>query len=67
MQANLEEKLDIIASGDVSWKETLRDFWDPFSDNVSTVGEKTVTEVIDILDEYLGEFVSFTRPLFHSE
>ena len=65
--AIFDDIFDIFSSGYVCWKESLMVFWDPFSDNVSTVGEKTVTEVIDILDEYLGEFVSFTRPLFHSE
>lgn len=52
--ANLEEQLDAIAAGHVSWKEALRQFWIDFSKNVEDVKPLTITEVIDYLNEELG-------------
>lgn len=52
--ANLEEELDAIAAGHVSWKEALRQFWIDFSKNVEDVKPLTITEVIDYLNEELG-------------
>ncbi len=33
--ADLEEKLDLISAGELSWKAVLRDFWRDFTANVS--------------------------------
>lgn len=52
--ANLEEELDAIAAGQVTWTETLRQFWIDFSKNVEDVKPLTITEVIDYLNEELG-------------
>lgn len=52
--ANLEEELDAIAAGQVSWKEALRQFWIDFSKNVDETKPLTITEVIDHLNEELG-------------
>lgn len=52
--ANLEEELDAIAAGQVSWKEALRQFWIDFSKNVEDAKPLTITEVIDHLNEELG-------------
>lgn len=52
--AGLEEELDAISAGDVSWKEALRLFWKDFSSAVGETKDLTITEVIDALDEDLG-------------
>lgn len=53
--ANLEEELDAIAAGHTPFKEALRQFWIDFSKNVEDVKPLTITEVIDYLNEELGQ------------
>ncbi|WP_455477585.1 type I DNA topoisomerase [Bartonella sp. B41] len=48
--ANLEEKLDLISDGKLSWKEVLRDFWDEFNASVVNIQELRITNVIDALN-----------------
>ncbi len=52
--AEMEEELDIIANGDLYWKEALRQFWQDFSKAVEGTKGLTITEVIDHLNEELG-------------
>lgn len=52
--ANLEEELDAIAAGHVSWKEALRLFWTDFKAAVDDTKELTITDVINHLDADLG-------------
>ncbi len=52
--ANLEEELDAIAAGHVSWKEALRLFWIDFKAAVDGTKDLTITQVIDHLDAELG-------------
>jgi DNA topoisomerase-1 len=51
--ADLEEKLDRISAGELSWKEVLRDFWKQFSASVEEIKDLRVTEVLDMLNEEL--------------
>jgi DNA topoisomerase-1 len=53
--ANLEEELDAIASGHVSWKEALRLFWTDFKAAVDNTKDLTITHVIDHLNEALED------------
>jgi DNA topoisomerase-1 len=53
--AELEEELDTIAAGHVHWKEALRQFWKDFSKAVEDAKPLTLTEVIDHLNEELGQ------------
>lgn len=53
--AELEEELDTIAAGHVHWKEALRQFWKDFSRAVEDAKPLTLTEVIDHLNEELGQ------------
>ena len=39
--ADLEEKLDKISNGDISWKEVLREFWRQFSADVGNLLQAT--------------------------
>jgi DNA topoisomerase-1 len=52
--AALEDKLDRVAAGELSWKEVLREFWQPFVTSVGEVSELRVAEVIDSLNEALA-------------
>lgn len=53
--AQLEEKLDGVASGERFYKDVLREFWNPFSEETDKVREIRVSEVIDRLDEHLSD------------
>jgi DNA topoisomerase-1 len=52
--ANLEEELDLIAAGNMEWKDALKRFWVDFSKAVEETKGLTITEVIDHLNETLG-------------
>jgi len=55
--ADLEEKLDKVSNGDISWKDLLRDFWRQFSADVDNTKELRVAEVLEALNELLGPHV----------
>ena len=55
--ADLEEKLDQISDGKLSWKEVLRDFWTSFSSAIDGTKDLRVTEVLDALNEALAPLV----------
>ncbi|MEE2654313.1 MAG: type I DNA topoisomerase [Pseudomonadota bacterium] len=52
--AELEDRLDLIASGDTNWTQVLRDFWDAFQDAVKGTEDLKISDVIDTLDADLG-------------
>jgi DNA topoisomerase-1 len=54
---SLEEKLDEISDGKLSWKEVLRDFWKDFSGAVDGIKELRVSDVLDALNEELAPLV----------
>jgi DNA topoisomerase-1 len=55
--ADLEEKLDLISSGELEWKDVLRDFWRDFIGAVNDIGDLRIAEVLDALNELLGPHV----------
>jgi DNA topoisomerase-1 len=55
--ADLEEKLDKISNGELSWKEVLREFWRQFSADVAETKELRVAEVLEHLNELLGPHI----------
>ena len=55
--AGLEEQLDDITSGKEEWIKVLDNFWRDFNNNVSNVKEKRTREVLDLLNESLGELI----------
>ncbi len=59
--ASLEEKLDRVSAGELSWKALLREFWDEFFAAVSEIGELRITEVLDTLNESLGPHIFTER------
>ena len=55
--AELENQLDEITSGKVKWIGVLEKFWKDFNENVKAVKEKRTREVLDLLNESLGELI----------
>jgi DNA topoisomerase-1 len=55
--AALEEKLDLVAEGDLDWKTLMRDFWKDFSAAIGDISELRITHVIDALNEALGPHI----------
>jgi len=55
--AGLEEQLDDITTGKEEWIKVLDNFWKDFNINVSNVKEKRTREVLDLLNESLGELI----------
>ena len=55
--ADLENQLDEITSGKVEWIKVLEVFWKDFYANVNSVKEKRTREVLDLLNESLGNLI----------
>ena len=55
--ADLENQLDEITSGKINWIKVLQEFWKDFFANVNSVKEKRTREVLDLLNESLGNLI----------
>jgi DNA topoisomerase I len=55
--AELENQLDEITSGNIEWIKVLEVFWKDFYSNVNSVKEKRTREVLDLLNESLGNLI----------
>ena len=55
--ADLEEKLDRISNNEIAWKQVLSDFWRDFIGAVDGIKDVRVSEVLDVLDDMLGEHI----------
>jgi DNA topoisomerase-1 len=55
--AALEEKLDRISNGEISWKDVLREFWKQFAADVAETNDLRVAEVLEALNELLGPHI----------
>ncbi len=55
--AGLEDQLDEITSGKESWIRVLELFWRDFNNNVTEVKEIRTREVLDMLNDSLGDLV----------
>tara|TARA_B100000929_G_scaffold110450_1_gene87527 strand:- start:4938 stop:7343 length:2406 start_codon:yes stop_codon:yes gene_type:complete len=55
--AALEDQLDDITAGKEEWIKVLDNFWKDFNTNVSNVKEKRTREVLDLLNQSLGELI----------
>ncbi len=60
--ADLEEKLDLISSGDLEYKQVLRDFWRDFARAVEEIKDLRVGDVLEALNELLGPHVFPPKP-----
>ena len=52
--AELEDKLDEVAKGEVDWRTVMAEFWHGFSAAVGETTELTISNVINALDQDLG-------------
>ena len=55
--AELENQLDEITSGKIKWVKVLETFWKDFYANINFVKEKRTREVLDLLNESLGNLI----------
>ena len=55
--ANLENQLDDITSGKTDYLKVLENFWKDFYTNIGSVKEIRTREVLDMLNESLGDLV----------
>lgn len=55
--AQLEEELDEISAGNLSWQTTLTNFWADFKKNVELTTPLTISEVINTLEADLAHFL----------
>ncbi|HEX2842771.1 type I DNA topoisomerase [Hyphomicrobium sp.] len=55
--AALEEKLDLISSGEMEYKEVLRDFWRDFTAAIDGIKDLRVGDVLEALNEMLGPHI----------
>lgn len=55
--AKLEDQLDDITSGKENWIKVLEEFWTDFNKNITSVKEKRTREVLDLLNDSLGDFI----------
>jgi len=55
--AKLEEQLDLISAGELSWKDVLRDFWTEFSKHTEEIKDLRVSEVLDALNDLLADHI----------
>ena len=53
--AGLEEQLDDISGGRAEWRAVMRAFWEQFSHAVEQTRELKISDVIEALDQDLGE------------
>lgn len=60
--AELEESLDKISAGDLSWKEVLRRFWQDFHAAIEGTKELRVADVLDAIDRLLAPHIFPARP-----
>ena len=52
--AEMEEKLDDIAAGQIAWRAVMHAFWEEFSKAVEQTKDLKISDVIDTLDQELG-------------
>ena len=55
--AGMEDELDIVSDGRENYKELLAKFWRDFKPKTEEVMEKLPSEVTEVLDEYLSDFL----------
>jgi DNA topoisomerase-1 len=55
--AGMEDELDVVSDGREDYKELLAKFWADFKPKADEVMEKLPSEVTEVLDEYLSDFL----------
>ena len=60
--ADLEERLDSIADGELNWKEELATFWKEFYARVEDSKKLTISEVLSTVEQLLEPYIFGTGP-----
>lgn len=55
--AGLEDELDVVSDGREAYKDLLSKFWKDFKPKTDEVMERQPSEVTEVLDEYLSDFL----------
>ncbi len=55
--AGMEEELDDVSGGRAEWKDVLADFWKDFKPKSDEVMERKPSEVTEVLDEFLSDYL----------
>ena len=55
--ALLEQQLDQISAGELSWKDVLRQFWTDFTKQTDEIKDLRVTQVLDALNVMLADHI----------
>ena len=55
--ASLEDELDVVSDGREAYKDLLGKFWKDFKPKTDEVMERQPSEVTEVLDEYLTDFL----------
>jgi len=55
--AGLEEELDDVSGGRAAWKTVLEHFWKDFKPKSDEVMERKPSEVTEVLDEFLSDYL----------
>ncbi|MEH3144853.1 MAG: type I DNA topoisomerase [Methylobacterium frigidaeris] len=55
--ADLETQLDRVSNDEINWREVLREFWRDFSAAIAGTKELRTSEVLEALNELLGEHI----------
>jgi DNA topoisomerase-1 len=55
--ADLEEKLDRVSNGEVSWKDLLRDFWREFTAAIEGTAGLRVSDVLEEINKLLAPHI----------
>jgi DNA topoisomerase I len=55
--ADLEQRLDLVSSGDLGWRILLREFWEDFSKAIADTGDLRTSQVLDAINDSLGPHI----------
>ena len=55
--AGMEDELDQVSAGEEEWKALLKDFWKDFKPKTEEIMEKKPSEVTEVLDEFLSDYL----------
>src|SRR5690606_31451136 len=55
--AEMEDELDDVSGGRAAWKKVLETFWRDFKPKTDEVMERKPSEVSEVLDEFLGDYL----------
>ena len=55
--AGMEDELDTVSDGREEWKALLAEFWKDFKPKTEEVMEKKPSEVTEVLDEFLSDYL----------